>query len=201
VRNFNVVVFNDFEILDAIGPTEIFAKLDKFFKVEFYSELGGRIKSAENLMIDTLPLSAMPEGGILLIPGGRGTRREVNNLTFIDQLRAKVLAAEYVLAVCTGTAILAKTGLLSNLKATTKKRAYCWVVAQDPNVLWDRRARWVKNGKYYTSAGISASMDMALSFVDELLGPQVAQKVSVGLEYIWNQERDSDPFVLSNSQA
>lgn len=199
MKDFNVVVFNDFEILDAFGPVEIFAKLDKFFKIEFYSELGGRIKSAENIMIDTLPLSEINNGGILLIPGGRGTRQEVNNLPFINQLRNKALTAEYVISVCTGTAILAKTGLLNKLKATTKKRAYCWVVAQDPNVQWIREARWVKDGKYYTSAGISASIDMTLSFVSEMLGPQVAQKVSTGLEYIWNQDKDNDPFVLNNN--
>lgn len=194
MKDFNVVLFNGFETLDAFGPAEVIGKLDQFYKLGFYSESGGIVKSAQNIKVETLPLGEIKAGGILLIPGGQGTRKEVNNRALIELIKKISIDAEYVLTVCTGTSLLAKTGLIKNIKATSNKRAFEWVVEQDRDVQWIRKARWVNDGKYYTSSGVSAGIDMALGFVRDMLGLEVAKEVSAGIEYIWNQDKDNDPF-------
>lgn len=72
--------------------------------------------------------------------------------------------------------------------------AFDWVVKQDKEVHWVRKARWVNDGKYYTCSGISAGIDMAFGFIRDIMGMDVADKISKGMEYIWNNDKDNDPF-------
>lgn len=192
--NFNVVLFNDFETLDVFGPIEVIGKLDKYYKIEYYAEKGGIIRSNQNVRVETLPISDIIEPDILLILGGFGTRNEVNNQEFLQHLRELSMNAKFVLTVCTGSALLAKTGLLKNMKATSNKMAFDWVVEQDNEVNWIREARWVHDGKYYTSSGVSAGIDMTLGFVSDMMGVESAEKIAKGIEYIWNRDKDNDPF-------
>jgi transcriptional regulator GlxA family with amidase domain len=89
---------------------------------------------------------------------------------------------------------LAKTGLLDNRSATTNKLAFNWVVEQNKNVKRIRKARWVKDGKYYSSAGVSAGIDMALGFVSDTLDSELAEKLAKSMEYLWNRDQAIDPF-------
>ncbi|MEN6313921.1 MAG: DJ-1/PfpI family protein [Clostridiaceae bacterium] len=195
---FNVVLFEDFETLDVFGPVEAIGMLKKFMKdyyeIEFYSKEGGIIRSNQNVRVDTLPLSDIKEDGILLIPGGFGTRKEVDNRELIRRLKDLSDKARYVLTVCTGTALLARTGIIKGIRATTNKMSFNWVEDQDKDVIWIRRARWVHDGKFYTSSGVSAGIDMTLSFISDMMGLNVAKQVATGMEYIWNSDKDSDPF-------
>lgn len=191
--NFNVILFNDFETLDAFGPVEVMGKLDKYYSIEYYSQNGGIIKSSQNVRVDTLQITDIKDG-ILLIPGGIGTRSEVENAEFILKIKELAEKSQYVLTVCTGAALLAKTGLLKNLKATTNKMAFDVVAEIDREVHWIRKSRWVNDGKYYTASGVSAGMDMVLGFVSDKVGNEAAEKIAKGIEYIWNKNKDDDPF-------
>jgi Transcriptional regulator containing an amidase domain and an AraC-type DNA-binding HTH domain len=193
-KNFTVILFNDFESLDAFGPVEVIGKLDQYFSIEFFSEKGGIVTSSQNVKVQTLPITDIKGADVLLIPGGTGTRTEVDNHDFIETLKRISEKAQFVLTVCTGSALLAKTGLLKNTKATTNKMAFDWVVSQDEDVQWIRKARWVNDGKYYTSSGVSAGMDMALGFVRDRISAEAAEKISKGIEYIWNKDQNDDPF-------
>lgn len=195
--DFNIILFDDFETLDVFGPVEVIGKLENMYKIEFYSEKGGIVRSRQNVKVETLPISKMNKKGIVLIPGGFGTRKEVNNHQLIERIKEISKEAQYVLTVCTGSALLAKTGLLKNHTATTNKMAFDWVVEQDQEVNWMRKARWVIDGKYYSSSGVSAGIDMTLGFISDRLGMEVAEKISKGIEYIWNKEKDNDPFSLN----
>lgn len=194
--NCNVILFNGFETLDVFGPVEVIGRLSQHYKIEFYSVNGGVVRSTQNVRIETLPISDIEKTDILLIPGGIGTRTEVNNKELIQYIKELSMGAQFVLTVCTGSALLAKTGLLKNLKATTNKRAFEWVVEQDKEVQWIRKARWVNDGKYYTSSGVSAGMDMTLGFASDMLGIEVAERLAKGIEYIWNRDKDNDPFCV-----
>jgi len=195
---FNAVLFNGFETMDVFGPVEVIGTLQKFMKdvfyIEYYSEKGGIVRSSQNTRIDTLPMSSIVEADTILIPGGFGTRQEANNQEFIQALKELSQRSKYVLTVCTGSALLAKTGLLKALKATTNKISFDWVIEQDTQVNWVRKARWVNEGKYYTSSGISAGIDMTLGFICDIMGKEVSEKISFGMEYIWNSDKDFDPF-------
>ncbi|MGO9481201.1 MAG: DJ-1/PfpI family protein [Candidatus Kryptoniota bacterium] len=194
MENFNVILFNDFETLDVFGPVEIIGVLNELCEIEFYSQNGGIVRSSHNVRVETLPLSNITGGGIILVPGGVGTRREINNQELIRSLKEISLSSQFVLTVCTGSALLAKTGLLKGFRATSNKTAFDWVVEQDSEVQWIRKARWVNDGKYYTSSGVSAGIDMVLGFIADRQGTESAERISSRIEYIWNKDKNNDPF-------
>ena len=189
-----IILFDDYETLDVFGPAEIFGRLVDKYHLTFYSLDGGLVSNRHGVPIMTQKLQGFnPE--ILLIPGGFGTRKEVNNSLLINTLKELAQSSEYVLTVCTGSALLAKTGLLDGKKATSNKRAFTWVSSQNTNVDWNKKARWVIDGKYYTSSGVSAGMDMALGFLADNHGIDFARKVAKEIEYNWIEDKDFDSFV------
>ena len=191
-----IIMFNDYETLDVFGPAEIFGRLVNLYNLRFYSLEGGIITNRHSVPIMTEKLETIgnhPE--IILIPGGLGTRKEVNNLLLIDKIKELSQTSNYVLTVCTGSALLAKSGLLDGKKATSNKRAFSWVSSQSTNVEWDKKARWKIDGKYYTSSGVSAGMDMALGFLADRHGIDFARKVAQEIEYNWTEDKDNDNFV------
>jgi transcriptional regulator GlxA family with amidase domain len=103
--------------------------------------------------------------------------------------------------VCTGAALLAKAGILDGRKATTNKRAYAWVVSQGPKVEWIAQARWVEDGKFFTSSGVSAGMDMTLGLIARLHGRQASLEAAQGAEYEWHEDSAWDPFAKLNGLA
>jgi transcriptional regulator GlxA family with amidase domain len=192
--NVSVILFNRFETLDAFGPVEAIGRLRDRYEIECYSERGGIVTSEQNVKIETRPLREIRPGGIILIPGGQGTRKEVDNEDLIQAIKKIGEEAEYVLTVCTGAALLARTGLLKEKNATTNKISFDWVVEQDKETHWKKKARWVRDGKYYTSSGISAGIDMALGFITDMNGKEEAERASREMEYLWNRDRENDPF-------
>ena len=72
--------------------------------------------------------------------------------------------------------------------------AFDWVVTQDIQVNWIRKARWIVDGKYYSSSGITAGIDMALGFVGDEFNNAVAEKIAHALEYNWNTNSEDDNF-------
>lgn len=191
----SVLMFDNFETLDVFGPVEIFARHKEHYQILFYSLSAGLITNDHGASIMTEFLSAIKEEiDIFLIPGGYGTRVEVDNLLLINEVRRISTLSTYVLTVCTGTSLLAKTGLLDAKYATTNKRAYNWVLTQGPNVKWIKKARWVVDDKYYTSSGVSAGMDMTLGFISEQQGVEFARKLAYTIEYNWVEDKDEDRF-------
>src|SRR5258705_2980053 len=141
--NVAVLLFEDFETLDVFGPVEILGRLKGKYQISFYSESGGLVKNGHGVTIVTENIDEIKNGvDIFLIPGGYGTRKEVDNILLIDTIREICRLSRFVMTVCTGTALLAKTGLLNGRKATTNKRAFDWVTTQGQHVNWIRKARW-----------------------------------------------------------
>jgi transcriptional regulator GlxA family with amidase domain len=131
---------------------------------------------------------------IFLLPGGYGTRKEVNNNLLVDAIKQISELSTYVLTVCTGSALLARTGLLDNRIATSNKRSFDWVTTNGENVHWIKKARWTVDGKYYTSSGVSAGMDMTLGFLKDMHGEAFAKTVAFQIEYNWQEDKDKDDF-------
>jgi len=196
MTNFNIILFDDFETLDAFGPAEVIGRLQETYYLRCHSLNGGIIKSRQHIPVDTLPFAEIDSTGVLLIPGGIGTRTLANDENYIEQLRILSEKAPYVLTVCTGSALLAKTNLLNGMNATSNKRAFEWVCSTGAKVYWAKKARWVKDGKFYTSSGISAGIDMALGFVSDMHGVENAQNIANQMEYIWNPDMENDPFAI-----
>ncbi|NMM63247.1 DJ-1/PfpI family protein [Clostridium sp. P21] len=192
--NINIILFNNFETLDIFGPVEILGQVEDY-QIHYYSEDGGIITNAQKLKIATEPISSADENGVLVIPGGMGTRELVNNISFLNKLKSIAEKSTYCLSICTGSAVLAKCGVLKNKKATSNKQALEWVKSVSDQVNWIEKARWVVDGKYYTSSGISAGIDMVLGFVSDRFGKDKATKIANDIEYIWNDDCTNDVFV------
>ncbi len=193
--NVGVLLFEDFETLDVFGPVEILGRLKEFYVVNFYSLFGGQIKNGHGVSISTETLAEINNGvDIFLIPGGYGTRKEIDNVLLIDKIREISDLSNFVLTVCTGSALLAKTGLLDGRKATSNKRAFDWVMTNGENVNWLKKSRWTVDDKYYTSSGVSAGMDMTLGFLSDLHGIEFARQIAFQIEYNWIEDKDNDNF-------
>jgi transcriptional regulator GlxA family with amidase domain len=131
---------------------------------------------------------------VLLIPGGIGTRKEMANLQFLAELKRLTEASRIVATVCTGSLLLARTGLLDGRKATSNKRVFQQVKTYAPNVEWIAKARWVEDDKYFTSSGVSAGMDMALAVIAKLCGRETSLQIATRAEYEWHEDSSWDPF-------
>jgi len=195
MREVITILFESFETLDVFGPIEILGRLKDHFSVSFFSREGGIVTSSQGVPVVTKPISGVNSANyILLIPGGIGCRDLVKDQLFINDLKMLAKEAEYILTVCTGSILFSKTGLLNGKKATSNKRVFFWTSSESPEVVWIKKARWIKDGNIYTSSGVSAGMDMTLGFVAELLGYDTAKQQSVEIEYDWKEDSSWDPF-------
>ena len=195
--HISIILYPDFETLDVFGPVEIFGKVPDW-KMQFYSRDGGLISNRDGVQIATETFNTMPQSEIdtLFIPGGTGARTLILEADYINQLKQLAQKSRYVLTVCTGSALLAKSGLLDGKRATSNKLSFEWVKTSSLRTQWIEKARWVTDGKYYTSSGISAGMDMALAFVQDRAGEAVARQIATRIEYRWQQDSQQDEFCL-----
>lgn len=195
MREIITILFDNFETLDVFGPIEILGRLKNHFHVNFFSREGGIIISSQDVPVLTKPMADLSKSkGVLLIPGGIGTIELVRDKAFIKSLKSLSERAEYILTVCTGSILFSKTGLLNGRKATCNKRLFSWTAAETPEVIWMKKARWVKDGNIYSSSGISAGIDMTLGFVADLLGHNIAKQQGIEIEYDWKEDAEWDPF-------
>ena len=189
-----VVLFPGFETLDAMGPVEMFGCYDENFPITFVAQKAGAVTSAQGQDFVASEGFGDRDYGIVLVPGGPGARKEIENPVMLDWLAHQARDAATISSVCTGSAILACAGLLDDRKATTNKLAFDWVAGLREQVDWQRHARWVEDGKFWTSSGVSAGMDMALALIAHHKDRKAAEKAAVWTEYIWNDDPNDDPF-------
>jgi transcriptional regulator GlxA family with amidase domain len=198
-RRITVVLFDRFELLDVFGPLELFGILPDRFEIGLTGPAGGLVRSAqgpESVPHESYEEAARPD--VVLVPGGIGTRRLVNDRAFLDWLAAWARPAELVTSVCTGSALLAAAGLLDGYRATSNKRAFNWARTQGPHVEWVPRARWVEDRDRWTSSGVAAGMDMTLALIARLHGDELASDVADGVELEWHRDPGWDPFAAKH---
>ncbi len=189
-----VVLYPGFEVLDVFGPVEMWAYVREF-KVVMVAERAGPVRSAQGVsVVADYSFAPAPPLDIMMVPGGNGTLTELTNPVFLDYIRAQHQRTELTTSVCTGSALLAKAGILRGHKATSNKAFFSLAVDQDPEVEWIAKARWVEDGKILTSSGVSAGTDMALGMVAKLYGKDRARALARSLEYEWHEDPNDDPF-------
>lgn len=175
----NVLLFEDFLELDAFGTLAIFKNLG--FSLHYLSAQGGKVRGACKAYFETQAWQEK-QGDILLIPGGAGTRRLVQDADFLAGLALLCQHHRHILSVCTGAALLARAGVLDGRTASTNLNAFDWVQSQNPNVHFVRQ-RVCQDGRFFTSAGVSAGIDMALVFTAHLFGRAKAEEMARLIEY------------------
>ncbi|OOF96105.1 hypothetical protein ASPCADRAFT_515449 [Aspergillus carbonarius ITEM 5010] len=143
-------------------------------------------------ILPTHTLTTAPPLDVLLIPGGWGTRAPLPE--YLDYIRRVYPSLTFLLTVCTGGRLAARAGVLDGKRATTNKMDWEGVLAQAPNVEWVREARWVVDGKVWSSAGVSAGIDLCLDWVEFVWGAEVARKVERIVEFRRWRDSTLDPF-------
>jgi transcriptional regulator GlxA family with amidase domain len=194
-RRLGAVLYPGFELLDFFGPLEMFGNMTGSVEVAMVAEKKGAVTSAQGpAAVADHDFADCPPLDLLLIPGGIGTRAEIDNPAMLDWLKQRVPRAEVTMTVCTGSALLAQTGLLDGRRATSNKMVFQWVETTWPRVHWVRQARWVEDGPLVTSSGVSAGIDMALAVIARLNGEQLSETLAVATEYDWHRDAAWDPF-------
>lgn len=195
-----MLLFEDFELLDVTGPLEILGRLPELFTITL---IGCELKPISSVQgVSIMPSTPMLEESrvdLLMVPGGRGTRTLMNDEALIDWLMPTGLRRR-LSPLCTGAYLLAKAHLLDGYRATTNKRALEWAQEVAPNVIFEPRARWVKDRDRWTSSGVAAEIDMTLTLVAHLAGESQAQEVASVIEYKWDDDPDHDPFAKDDSR-
>ena len=200
-----VVLFDDYEMLDVYGPLELLAGCSVLpsgpsrgkVKLSFVSsETSGAVRPKDGpLTLTDMNINETDcKFDVLFIPGGMGTRRLSKNAEFLAKLGRLSEKASLVMTVCTGSLLLAATGLLDGKSATTNKMAFEEIQRSHPKVEWKRSARWCVDGKFYTSSGVAAGIDLTHFFVEELFGAKVAKQTSKLAEYVHQSDPENDPF-------
>ena len=185
-RTVGIVLFPDVEELDFVGPLEALgamAFIDRGWRVVTIAEAGGSVRARHGLSVNAdHSFADAPPLDVLLVPGGQGTRQEVDNPRMIDFVREAGANARYVTSVCTGAFILHRAGFLSGRRATTHWGAIGQLrELGDVEVVDDQR--FVEDGNVITAACVSAGIDMALYLASLLTGRQTAQNVQKLMEY------------------
>jgi transcriptional regulator GlxA family with amidase domain len=190
-RKLAILLFADAEVLDFCGPYEVFSVANRFvepaaFQVLTVAEKLGAVVARNGLSVNPdCGFEDCQQPEIVLVPGGIGTRVQMQNRSVIEWIKQVAANAELVLSVCTGSLLLAKAGLLDGLEATTHHGSIDLLRGLAPATTVHADRRYVDNGRVMCSAGIAAGIDMSLHVVGKLLGQEVAEKTARQMEYPW----------------
>lgn len=194
-RTLGAILYPDFELLDYYGPLEMFGSTGHGLKIVTIAEKIGPVRSVQGpCTVAEFDFAHAPALDLILLPGGIGTMEQLSNAVMLEFLRGRSAQTEVVMSVCSGSAILAKAGLLDGRRATSNKLFFSLATERSNKVNWVEQARWVEDGKFVTSSGVSAGTDMALSVIAKLYGRTHAEKVAVMTEYEWQSDSTRDPF-------
>lgn len=182
---FGILVFPQVEELDFAGPWEMatmWQQVAQGPECLIVAQQAAPVVCAKGLSVNPhVAFADCPQLDVLLVPGGQGTRTEVNNPVLVDFVANQARGCQAVLAVCTGAFVLHAAGLLAGRRATTH-----WGSLGRLRALGDVQVveqRFVQDGKVWTSAGVSAGIDLTLAYIAQVAGDDAAGKVQFAAEY------------------
>jgi len=205
---FGIVVYPGFQALDVFGPLDALNMLSLAYPLKLYviaetlDPVSTKIPSHHlpdgsdfsQCIVPTHKFDDVPSIDVLLVPGGFGNRPPANLDAALAYITKVYPDLRYLVTVCTGSALVARTSLLDGRQATTNKRAFKATAALRPQVKWVAQARWVVDGNIWTSSGVSAGIDVTLAFIGDVYGRDVADMISDFLEYERHTDSAWDPY-------
>lgn len=189
VRHIGIVLFDGVEELDAVGPWEVLAFWTRNHPADGYavtcvSRDGGVVECAKGLsLLAHHSFADAPPFEVLIHPGGRGTRPQLDDAGHLAWVRDQRAAVPLMTSVCTGSLVYAAAGLLTGRPATTHWSTLDRLAELDPSIDVRPDDRFVDDGDVITAAGVSAGIDMALHLVARLAGAERAREVRRGIQY------------------
>jgi len=182
MRKIGFLTFPDCSLLDVTGPMAAFSAANMLadhpeYQLDLLSETGGALVSGSGASILTQAIGS-PVYDSLMVCGGRGPRNGIVSADVIAFVREAEKHSRRIASVCTGAFVLAAAGLLNGKKATTHWRAAATLQKLHPLIKVDSDRIFINEGKFWTSAGISAGIDLALALIEEDLGTTVSRDVA-----------------------
>ncbi|AKJ02366.1 transcriptional regulator GlxA family with amidase domain [Archangium gephyra] len=175
-RDIGFILFPAFHILDFTGPVAVFEdpRSTPAYRLRMLSEQGGLVPSSSGVAVLTEKWGA-PAFDTLVVVGGPGTLEAMHSPTLLDFVREAAAASRRVASICSGAGILAAAGLLDGREATTHWRFAAELQRRHPRVRVDAERIFIQDGPIWTSAGVSAGIDLSLALVEEDLGLEVSR--------------------------
>jgi transcriptional regulator GlxA family with amidase domain len=184
VRRVVIVTFPDAQVLDVTGPAEVFAVADRLgdervYEVVLASQRGGPVATTSGIELATRALGSL-RGPVdtVVVAGGLGSRAAIRDRALLGSVRRLAGRSRRVASVCTGAFVLAEAGLLDGRRVTTHWASAGALARRHPAVTVDPQPIFVRDGDVWTSAGVTAGMDLALALVADDLGPERAREVA-----------------------
>jgi transcriptional regulator GlxA family with amidase domain len=183
-RRVVIVTFDAGQILDVTGPLEVFSSATRFlpgvrYRTQVVTTRGGPVRANCGLEFASSPIGDVVDSvDTLVVAGGSGMDRAVADRELLDQIRRLAADARRVTSVCSGAFLLAAAGLLQGRRATTHWADCSQLEADYAEVAVDPDAIYVQDGNLWTSAGVTAGIDLALALVADDHGRQAAATVA-----------------------
>ncbi|KAH0545377.1 hypothetical protein FGG08_000518 [Glutinoglossum americanum] len=207
--HYGIVLYPAFQALDAFGPLEILNIVSTRHLINLSIIASSKepvstfcppgdhnplTSQCSQSVVPTHTFSSPPADlEVLIVPGGFGSREPYIKET-VDFIARVYPSLKYLITVCTGSLVVARTGILDGRRATTNKMAYRKIAEWVPSVEWVPKARWVVDGNIWSGSGLSAGMDVVLAFVEKVYGKEEARYVADAMEYERHTDPGWDPF-------
>lgn len=182
-KTIGVVIFDGFQLLDVAGPVGAFEMpmvgiQPSPYALTLISPQGGMVRSSSGVALESQPFPRDPKFDTLIISGGVGTRVMMKDAAMLDFIRRAAKAARRTCSVCTGSFVLAAAGLLDGRRATTHWRSTPVFLEKFPATRLEPDCIYTRDGKVWTSAGITAGIDLALALIADDLGEDVSRRAA-----------------------
>lgn len=185
VHRVAILVYDRVKLLDVVGPAEVFGEanlLGADYRIALVSTTGADVASSIGMRIAVDGSAAtQPDPDTFLMPGGDVYPRVPVTRDLVDATRELAARSGRVASVCSGAFVLGATGLLDGRRATTHWKIAAELAARHPKTRVEPDAIYVRDGTVYTSAGVTAGIDLALALVEEDHGPEVSREVARSL--------------------
>lgn len=182
-RSTVFVIFDGFQPLDMAGPHEVFshaARLGGGYVCEVVAARAGLVRSASGLLVQAAGVQDRGPGGVdtLVIAGGSGVDQACHDELLVSWIAAAGAGARRVTSVCSGVFLLAAAGLVTGCTVTTHWGRAGQLARQHPELSVDCDPIFIRDGRVWTSAGVTAGMDLSLALIEEDLGRDIAHQVA-----------------------
>jgi len=182
MRRILLVLFPDFQILDAAGPLGAFEVAERLapgsYAVSLVAEQGGEVTSSCGAALIASDLSRAPAADTILVAGGSGVDRAVHAKRLLRFLQRRAARTRRIASICSGAFLLAQAGLLDGRPATTHWSRCAEFAARFPRVRLEPDRIFVRAGAIWSSAGVTAGIDLSLALIEADLGEEIARNVA-----------------------
>ncbi|KAL2116644.1 hypothetical protein VTJ04DRAFT_8812 [Mycothermus thermophilus] len=215
-RRIGILLHRAFSVLDVFGPLEILQALSRQTHLQLFllsrdGPSGPGVSTAPASVVmnrfnssffPVIPAThglskaeAPPELDVLIVPGGLGARSPDLGPE-VEYIKRVFGQLDYLITICTGTGIAAQAGVLDGRRATTNKAAWATITAMGPKVKWVSPARWVEDGKVWSSSGVTAGLDLTFEFIRKKYdnGSEIAEAIAGNMEHERVRDWRYDPW-------